>query len=179
MMLRNSIKIVIAAFSLLIISCVNEKQKLQGEIAVAEEQLKNDSSNVVDKQKVANVIHLYSNFVEKFKDDSMSAEYLFRAADLTNGIQQPDKAIEMFGRVSEYQQYSKAPIALFLQGFIAETELKNLGMAKKYYEKFLAKYPNHEMADDVKITLSNIGKSPEDIIKEFEAKAKLDSAALQ
>ena len=177
-MTKKILIVMIASVSVLMVSCGNEKQKMNDEISSAEQKLKNDSSVVIDKQKAAEVIHLYLAYAEKFKDDSLSAEYLFRAADVTNGIHQPDKAIELYERVQQFKSYSKTPVSLFLQGFIAETELQDMQRAKEYYEKFLKQYPDHKLANDVKITIANLGKSPEELIKEFEAKASSDSVAM-
>ena len=51
--------------------------------------------------------------------------------------------------------------------------------AKPLYEEFLKKYPQHELAQSVQFSLSNIDKTPEQIIKEFEAKNKDKSADKQ
>lgn len=173
-------KLLLIAFtsvSFLMISCGSGKQKMQNDIEAAEQKLRNDSATSPDKQKAADVIHQYLAYADKFQDDSMSAEYLFRAADLTNGIHQPDKAIELYQRIQRYPTYSKTSVALFLQGFISETELNNIQKAKEYYEKFLKQYPDHKLANDVRITLANLGKSPDELIKEFEVKAKMDTTA--
>ena len=167
--------LIVISTSILITSCSSEQQKMQTTIETSEQQLKNDSSALPDKQKAADMIHLYVAYANKFQDDSMSAEYLFRAADLTNGMHQPQQAIELYQRVQRYATYAKTPIALFLQGFVAETELQDMQKAKGYYEKFLKQYPDHKLASDVQTTLDNLGKSPEEIIREFEAKAKSDS----
>ena len=142
--MKNILLLIVASVSLLMMSCGNGKQKLQNEISASEQKLKNDASGVIDNQKAAEVIQLYISYAAKFPDDSLSAEYLFRAADVTNGIHQPDKAIELYERVQGFKTYSKTPIALFLQGFIAETELQNMQKAKQYYEKYLKTYPNHQ-----------------------------------
>ena len=175
--MKHILMIIFTASVFLLMSCGSGKQKMKSDIEAAEQKLKNDSAAVPDKQKSAEVVHQYLAFADKFQDDSMSAEYLFRAADLTNGIHQPDKAIELYQRVQRYQTYSKTPIALFLQGFISETELQNMQKAREYYKKFLKQYPDHKLANDVRISLANLGKSPEELIKEFEAKAKMDSTA--
>lgn len=171
--------LLITTVSILMMSCGSGKQKLQTEIDGLEQKLRKDPSALADKQKAADMIHLYLNYADQFQDDSMSAEYLFRAADITNGIKQPEKAIALYERVLHYQNYTKTPIALFLQGFISETELQNMNKAKEYYEKFLKQYPNHKLASDVQVTLSNLGKTPEELIKEFEARAKGDSMAVK
>ncbi len=176
--MKNILLLIFTASVFLIASCGSGKQKMQNDIASAEQKLKNDSAAVPDKQKAVDVIHQYLAYADKFQDDSMSAEYLFRAADLTNGIHQPEKAIELYQRIQRYPTYSKTSIALFLQGFISETELNDIPKAKEYYEKFLEQYPDHKLANDVRVSLANLGKSPGELIKEFEAKAKSDSVKL-
>jgi TolA-binding protein len=59
---------------------------------------------------------------------------------------------------------------MFLKAFVYEDQLHDLNKAKKYYEEFLEKYPDSDFADDARISLQNLGKSPEELIKEFEEK---------
>lgn len=40
--------------------------------------------------------------------------------------------------------------------------------AEKYYKLFLEKYPNNDFTDDAEISLKNLGKTPEQLIEEFE-----------
>ena len=58
-----------------------------------------------------------------------------------------------------------------MMGFVYENDLNDLVKAKATYEAFLQKYPNDpDFADDAKTALTMLGRSPEDIIKEFEQK---------
>jgi hypothetical protein len=43
-------------------------------------------------------------------------------------------------------------------GYRYANDIKDLNSAKKYYEDFLAKWPNHELAASVKWELNNLGK---------------------
>lgn len=54
--------------------------------------------------------------------------------------------------------------AMFLTGFIYANELKNADSAKISYNMFLEKYPNSQYVKSVKAELTNMGKSPEEII---------------
>ncbi len=131
-----------------------------------------DSSMSPNRDKANNLIGLYIEFADKFQDDSSSGTYLFKAGDMAFRIRQPQQALELFGRVQRYPANAKAAVALFLQGFINETELNDKVKAKEYYESFLQKYPNHELAKDVRITIQNLGKSDEQLVREFEEKLK-------
>ena len=58
-------------------------------------------------------------------------------------------------------------------GFVYETDMNDLDKAKSTYESFLQKYPNDpDFADDAQTALKMLGRSPDDIIKEFEQKQK-------
>ena len=68
-------------------------------------------------------------------------------------------------------QHPKAPTALFMMGFIYENDLGDLNKAKETYQTFLNRYPNDpDYADDAQNALKFLGKSPEEIIREFEKK---------
>ena len=51
-----------------------------------------------------------------------------------------------------------------MAGFILANELKEFKEAGKMYNLYIQKYPNGELADDAKIELQNLGKSPEEIL---------------
>ncbi|GIV45488.1 MAG: hypothetical protein KatS3mg036_0306 [Ignavibacterium sp.] len=53
-----------------------------------------------------------------------------------------------------------------MAGFICAENLKDYKRAEYYYKKFLKAYPDHELASSVKVELDNLGKSPEEILKE-------------
>jgi TolA-binding protein len=70
-------------------------------------------------------------------------------------------------------QHKKAPTALFMIGFVQENDLGDISKAKTTYESFLQKYPNDpDFADDAQNAIKMLGKSPDDIIKEFEKQGK-------
>jgi TolA-binding protein len=71
-------------------------------------------------------------------------------------------------------QHAQAPAALFLSGFIYENDLGDLEKAKAAYEDFIKRYPTDtSYLDDVQVSLKNLGKSAEELIREFEKKGKL------
>ncbi|MEP7171492.1 MAG: tetratricopeptide repeat protein, partial [Bacteroidota bacterium] len=140
-------------------SCKSAKEKLADQIRQGEKEMLNDSSQAVNHKKAMEMINLYKEYAEKFKDDTLAAEYLFRAGDVSNGIGQYRQAIDFYKQCSEINSYSKQPVAFFLQGFIYETQLNDMQNAKRIYEEFLQKYPNHKLATDVNFSLANLGKS--------------------
>ncbi|MEO5572604.1 MAG: tetratricopeptide repeat protein [Bacteroidia bacterium] len=162
-------------------SCKSENKKLTEKISQTEKDMLNDSSQTVNRKKAQEMISMYKEYAAKFSEDSMAAEYLFRAGDISNGIGEYREAIDFYKKCSEINSYPKQPVAFFLQGFIYETQLNDMQNAKRIYEEFLQKYPNHKLASDVNFSLANLGKSPEDLVKMFEHNdslgVKSDSAA--
>lgn len=116
-------------------------------------------------------IEAYNNFATSFPEDSLSAEYLFKAADLYRAQHKYEPALDIYSKIQQnYPNYKKVPQTIFLQGFVYENDVKDLEKAKERYSAFLEKYPEHELAKDVQFSLNNLGRSPEDIIKEFNQK---------
>lgn len=96
---------------------------------------------------------------------------LYKAAEIARSLRTFPKTLSLYDWIGEkYPDYDKAPTTLFLKGFIIENELKNTDLAKEIYTEFLNKYPNHDLADDVKFLVENIGKSNEEILKIIENK---------
>lgn len=103
-------------------------------------------------------------------DPNKSAEILLRAAALAKAAGKSAKAVELYERVhAEMPGHPKAPMALFMSGFVYENDLGDLQKAKSVYEQFLQQYPaDQDFADDASNALKLLGKSPEEIVREFE-----------
>ena len=131
----------------------------------------------IDTTGLNELLVAYDAYVSAYPTDTNSANYLFKEADFYRYMRKPQNSIVIYNNIyNNYPQYIKRPYALFLQGFIYENEIHNLDSAKAKYEMFLSVYPNHRIAKDVRITLASLGKSPEQIMAEFEARQNADSA---
>jgi len=120
----------------------------------------------------------YDAYVAAYPNDTFSANYLFKEADFYRYMHQPERSIRIYSTIyDKYPNYFKRPYSLFLQGFIYENEIRNLDSAHAKYNLFLSIYPTHTLAKDVAITLANLGKTPEQLIKEFETRQQADSLA--
>ncbi len=155
-------------------SCGNSSNQDVVKIKAAEAKLRSAPANQRMDETIANeAIQSYTEYADKHKGDSASAGYLFLAADIMRGIGKSKECLPIYERIlKEHPNYSKAATCLFLIGFTYDNDLKNLEKAKEVYQQFLIKYPSHELVKDVQFSLDHLGKSPEDIIKEFELKQK-------
>ena len=132
-----------------------------------------DSTFRIDNRLAADYINSCLLFASLSPEDPKSPSYLFKAGETARTIRNFGKSIEIYDWVYEkYPNFEKSPQALFLKGFTLDNDMKRHDEAKVIYESFLAKYPNDDFADDTKFLLNNIGKSDDDIIKNFEEKEK-------
>jgi outer membrane protein assembly factor BamD (BamD/ComL family) len=166
----------IGIFSML--SCNNKKKSLQ-EIQISaidsiEKVLYATAANEpIDVNKGNIAVMSYINYVDSFPNDSLSEKYLFKAAEVANSIKQYKNAVLFFERYAkDYSNNSKAAAAMFLEAFIFENNLSKYGEAHKVYTKLIELYPKSKFAEDAAICIINLGKSPDELIKEFEAKNK-------
>lgn len=150
---------------------------LQEEVKAAEEALKNNPSGQLDIPKAEKAVEVYEKYAAAFPDDAQTPELLFKSAEIYRSLQNSKKALEVYQKIfSQYGSSERAPVSLFLMAFCYENELKDKDKAKSLYEEFMQKYPSHELAKSAQFALSNIDKTPEEILKEFEAKAKQNGA---
>ena len=97
--------------------------------------------------------------------------HLYKAAEIAKTIQTFPKLLSIYDWViQKYPNYEKTPTMYFLKGFVLENDLKNDEAAKKVYEEFIAKFPKHELRDDIDFLLEHLGKSDEEIRKIIEEK---------
>lgn len=112
-------------------------------------------------------------FAQKFRDDERAPEYLNYAGNTARDLGHFDLALKIWQEVADsFPKAPSAPEALMAAGFTCENQTRNLDRAKKFYETMLEKYPEHELADDARFSLKNLGKSPDVIIDLFEQKQK-------
>jgi outer membrane protein assembly factor BamD (BamD/ComL family) len=165
---------------LLFAGCGPSKEKMNSKIQELEKQLYSANVGPVDTSKANEMIDLYLDFEKKFPKDTAAAEYLNRAASLAMNTGKAPRSIEIINDIiAKYPDYKKIASCYFLKGFVYDYHLKDINNARKAYQEFIAKFPKDELADDAQISMNNLGKSDEQIIKEFEEKLKQDSLVNQ
>jgi len=105
-------------------------------------------------------------------NDPTAAELLLKAATTARTTaRNPQKALNIYDWVyTQFPAYEKGYQALFLKAFTLDNDMKKFDEAKVQYENFLEKYPNDDFAVSTKFLLENLGKSDDEIIKQFEKK---------
>jgi tetratricopeptide (TPR) repeat protein len=153
--------------SLALLSCSSSRNEMSDKIAKMESDLK--LVQKVDSNEVLELLSAYQNFASKYANDSLSPDYLYKAAGLAVSFNRGTQAIELYETViHNYPEYKKIPECYFMEAFAYENVLGNIGKADEYYNKFLVSYPAHELADDARAAIKFLGKSPDEMVREFE-----------
>lgn len=162
---------------LCLFSCKSEKQKLSEQIKANEEKLFNDSTKMLNPAVAKEELDAYQKFASAYPTDTATPGFLFKAADLANGMRRPREAARLYRElISKYPNHSKIATSYFLLAFVYDNDIKQKDSAKIFYREFLEKFPTHQFAPSAKASLDQIemGLSDEELVKIFEA--RLDSA---
>jgi tetratricopeptide (TPR) repeat protein len=160
-------------FALAVAACSPAAKKEASEIDGLEQALLGDSLGGFDRERALGLVRKYDAFAAAHPADTLSAWYLFKAGNLSKDLGDYAAAIRYYGRCSEIETFARREVALFLQGFTYENNLQDLENARRIYTEFLARYPDHGLARDARFSLDNLGKSPEELIRMFEARDSL------
>jgi len=163
--------ILLVCLSALLFSCGGKGAMIKN-IEAAEKVLVDEKGKFkIDETAAAQTIEAYKAYADKYPKDAATPGYLFKLADVHRGLQDFDSAIATWEKVySNYPDFEKTPHAIFLSGFTYENDKKDIAKAKELYNKFLQKYPKHDLADDVQFSIDHLGMTPEQIIKQFDMK---------
>lgn len=129
----------------------------------------------IEEKKYDEAVVLFNQLVDENKDSELAPKALFENAKIYQGQVLKNlsskesllKSVEVYKKiVNNYPTSEEAENSLFMAGFILANDLFDLEAAKETYEQYLSKYPNGQLADDATIELQNLGKTPEEILKD-------------
>jgi len=150
---------------------LSEKEKLINEIITTENKLY--ASEEINLDLAYKMIEQYIEFVNKYSSDSLAPDYLFKSAEISMNINEPEDAIVFLTRIeSNYQNYFNYPVCLFLKAFVFENYIGDIKLAEKYYNMFLHQYPDHPMAEDAEAALLYLGMNDEQLLELFSVMNK-------
>jgi TolA-binding protein len=138
-----------------------------------------DSTKAKDEVAAYNLQVAYTDFQESFPDDELAPEYLFKAANLgiNMGWGEPSiKILEKF--IDLFPTHKRTPEALFYKAYVYDNIENDDVKAGEVYRDFLTKYPTHAFASSAEASIKALGKSDEELIREFEEmNSKTDTAS--
>lgn len=165
----------------LIASCGAEKQDAADEGAQNDRTILLDRIKTFEKElyvaekldpiKADMAITSYSEFIEKFPDDSLTPDFLFKAGEVATANMQYKQAVGYYkGLANRFPDYKYKEEAYYLQAHIWDNFLNNDDSARVIYEAVIQKFPASHYAQDAKAAIQNLGKTDEQLIEEFKKK---------
>jgi hypothetical protein len=157
----------------ILISCnsIKSESELQSSIDTLSNRISSGFGDTALLSKVSIEIIRYS---DKNKNDSSSAKLLLQLASQFQAHNNLKKCNEIYDRIqSDFSGTKYAAKACFGQAYLYENNENDLEKAKKKYEEYIEKYKSLDpkMSNDAQLSINNLGKSAEDILKEIQAKA--------
>ena len=111
------------------------------------------------------MVEMYVNFADTYPDDTLSASYLHKAAQICNNLDMIDEMVEYYDRVIDnYPNYDKMAECYYEKGI----NLDNAGRkaeAREAYQAFLEEYPDHFLADDISKAMKLLDLSDEQLLQ--------------
>ena len=165
----------VAVLTIMMMACGDSKLKVE-DLRKAETTLFNDDMTA-NTEAVPEVVDMFCKYVDENPEAEDAPEWLFKALEIAVGYLEPEIAIEIGDKLfKQYPDYEKTPVGMFMLGtMVYEDKLGELGKAKMLYEKLIADYPDSEFVPAAQQSIINLGKTPEEIIREFEEMNLIDS----
>jgi outer membrane protein assembly factor BamD (BamD/ComL family) len=166
----NALRLLIALFCLAtLVACNDSKSKSLEKIEKLEKQLLDANGNPKDEVSAYNLQVEYDDFASRFPDDPQAPEFLYKTATISINLNWGESAVKVLEKfLTMFPNDKRAPEALFFLGFVYDNQINDDSKAGTYYNDFLKKYPNHVLAKDVEASIRNLGKTDEELIREFE-----------
>ena len=172
----KSVIISTICLSFILFACKPSRDKSVAEINDLESSFYSEQAMVLNKARVDSLLKMYEDFITRFSQDTLAPVYLFKAANLTMSQGDGNKSVSLLDQfITKFPDHPKAPVCLFFKAFVYENLLHDLPLAKDNYLLYIEKYPNGEFVKDAQMSIKNLGKTPDQMIREFEAMQRYDS----
>jgi outer membrane protein assembly factor BamD (BamD/ComL family) len=149
------------------IACESAQVKHSQRITALKTALENDKIGLNDTL-IHSCITEMESFAKTYPKDSMAPAYLFDAAAMYRYMHLPGPALEIYKKIhTQYPTFNKAPECLFIQGLVLAEEMNDKPAGEKIYKEFIAKYPEHFLTPQVKILLTRINMTDEELMASF------------
>ena len=165
----------VAVLTIMMMACGDSKLKVE-DLRKAEATLFNDDMTA-NTEAVPEVVDMFCKYADENPEAEDAPEWLFKALNLSFQCKEPQESIELLDKLTEkYPAYKNTPVAMFMvASLVYEEKLGELGKARMLYEKLIAEYPDNDFVPSARQSIINLGKTPDEIIREFEEMNLIDS----
>jgi len=148
---------------------VPKKEDLLKQIADLEKEL--FTTEQLNEEKAKKMVSLYELFYQNYHLSPETPDFLFKAGEITENINQPYRSINFYTKCyEEYPAFKYSAECLFRMANLYDYKLSNYIKARALYEEVKVQFPKSQMAKDADAAIRLMSKSDQDMIKEFEKK---------
>ena len=129
----------------------------------------------INKQTAAQAIKAFTDFADYCHNDSLAPIYYLKTAQVARAIENIPLAKEVLERcLQKHPHFRNKPAALFFlaQLYDEPNYLNNEQEALRLYQQIVDEYPRSEWAMSARGAMQFIGKTDEEMIKEFDRRNK-------
>lgn len=170
--MKKTVVLLAIAMMFALVGCHNQNAKTSTkDVQKAEEALFNEDQTT-NPDAIPDAIATFSKYADENPEAADAPEYLFKAVEISiNTKQDAQQSIDLVHRlVTNYPEFDKDPVALFmLATFVYDEQMHDLDKARETYQQVVDNYPDSPFADDAAIAITQLGMTPEELIKMFEA----------
>jgi tetratricopeptide (TPR) repeat protein len=132
------------------------------------------ANGMPDKNLMTQYVETAEGYATLIRDRDKYGSVLLAAANMAKANEQYNKAVQLYSRIAtKIPESAKARTALFMQAVVYESDLNDVEKARKTYQEFLSLYSTDTAyADDVRIALQQLGKTPDEVVEEFQKHPK-------
>lgn len=133
----------------------------------------------VDRKGAQALLDVYLLYAKVHPLDSLTPEYLFRAAGMKSSLGDPQGSIVLYDRIiRDFRSWRKIPDTYYLKAFTIDNGLHQRGEAERAYTEVISRFPDHRFAKDAEQMIENLKYTDEELMQRFEA-MNADSLAAQ
>jgi TolA-binding protein len=132
-------------------------------------------ATTVNNSDAENAIKAFYDFATNCKADTLAPVFLIKAGQVAQSIKRYTQAQSFFTKcIDEFPKFKSRGAAMFLLAQLYDDPaiLNNESEARTLYHQIIREYPQTSYANDAKACIQNLGKSDEELVKEFLKKNK-------
>lgn len=123
----------------------------------------------VDRKGAQALMDVYLLYAKQNPLDSLTPEYVFRAAGLRSTLGDHKGSIELYDRIiRDYPGWSRIADTYFVKAFTIDNGLRQRGEASRAYQAVIDKFPGNELAEQARLLIENLKYTDDELIDRFE-----------
>lgn len=144
------------------------------DVSISKLEAKLALQDSADPASLRQLIQLYEAHANQYPERrEVNANFLMKAADCARQLGNNAKAIALYDRISnEFTGTVQAPRALFLKGFLYDTELNRKDSALIVYKTFLWRYNKDPFRDDVQKLVDTLSAQYPEVVEKIDKKER-------